>query len=132
MATQPVAASEKLRVGQKVIARSARWTPDGWEPVEEIATVVNPCVPAGADYAGDVELSIEGFISHVFMSPASVEAADATGPMSERERALRDVVIMADHLRNLAEGDTSREGWGQRRMATRIITAIEAEIARGE
>lgn len=58
-------------------------------------------------------------------------ATQPRAAMTEREAALRDAVTMADHLRGLATEFTST-GRAQRRMATRIIQAIEAEIARGE
>lgn len=66
-----------LHAGQKVIAHSNRWTPDGWEPVADIATVLDPCVQNDPDYAGDVELAIEGMLNRVFVPRSSVEVASA-------------------------------------------------------
>lgn len=63
----------ELKAGQKVRAFSKRWTPDGWEPVQEIATVVDPCVQGDPVYKGDVELAIEGILNRVFVDRASVE-----------------------------------------------------------
>jgi len=68
-----VSATPALHPGQKVIAHSNRWTPNGWEPVADIATVLDPCVQNDPDYAGDVEIAIEGVLNRVFVSRASVE-----------------------------------------------------------
>jgi hypothetical protein len=63
----------ELKAGQKVRAFSKRWTPEGWEPVKDIATVVDPCVQNDPVYNGDVELAIEGVLNRVFVDRASVE-----------------------------------------------------------
>lgn len=71
---------EALRVGQTVQAFSNRWTPEGWEPVEEIATVVDPCVQNDDVYAGQVEIRIEGVLNRVFVSRESLEPLSAVEP----------------------------------------------------
>jgi hypothetical protein len=63
-----------LAVGQQVRAFSKRWTPDGWEPVEELAIVLDPCVQNDPDYAGDVEIKIEGVLNRTFVPRASLVA----------------------------------------------------------
>ena len=67
-----------LSVGQAVRHFSNRWTPSGWEPVVDIATVIDPCVENDSDYVGDVEIKIEGVINRVFAHPSNIEpiAAD--------------------------------------------------------
>ena len=61
-----------LRVGQQVHAYSKRWTPAGWEPDRELATVVDPCVSNDPVYDGDVEIQIEGVVGRTFVPRASL------------------------------------------------------------
>ena len=63
--------------GDQVWAHSLRWTPDGWEPLRQLATVIDPWVQDDDVYAGDVEVHIEGELSRCFYSPLSLERADA-------------------------------------------------------
>jgi Lar family restriction alleviation protein len=65
-----------LRAGQRVRAHSKRWTPHGWEPVEQDAIVIDPCVENDPDYAGDVEIEIEGELSRTFVPRASIVPVD--------------------------------------------------------
>jgi hypothetical protein len=69
-------------VGQKVKIRSNRWTPNGWEPIEQIGTVINPRVENDPPYNGDVEVKIEGELSRCFYSPNSIEAVATEAPVS--------------------------------------------------
>lgn len=62
-----------LVVGQKVRVFSHRWTFDGWEPVVDLATVVDPCVKDDPVYAGDVKLAIEGVFIPVFALRSTIE-----------------------------------------------------------
>lgn len=87
--------TDELRVGQLVRAFSKRWTPDGWEPVEELATVVDPCVQNDPDYAGDVELKIDGVLNRVFAPRASIEPIVAGAAI---RAVLEEAAIAAEAL----------------------------------
>jgi len=65
-----------FHVGQEVRAYSQRWTPNGWQPVEDLARVIDPCVSDDPDYAGDVEIAIDGVINRVFVPPSSLEPVE--------------------------------------------------------
>lgn len=99
----------KLKIGQLVRAFSNRWTPTGWEPVEEIATVLDPCVENDPDYAGDVEIKIEGVLGRTFVSRASVEPIDepaanpsADGAAEVAEPGPEEVKLLRGALADLA------------------------------
>jgi len=62
-----------LQVGQEVRHFFNRWTPDGWEPGEERAIVVDPCVQNDPVYAGDVELKVDGVLNRVFTSLRNIQ-----------------------------------------------------------
>jgi hypothetical protein len=91
--------ADELKVGQKVKAFSKRWTPEGWEPIEQVATVIDPCVSNDTDYAGDVELKIDGELSRVFVPRASVEPiADSLGEIAHAERVGYEERILAAEM----------------------------------
>lgn len=69
----PIPGTEHFTAGQQVHACSSRWTRHGWKPVEELATVINPCVENDPVYAGDVEIRIEGVLNRIFVDPASLK-----------------------------------------------------------
>lgn len=72
----------ELKVGQQVRAFSNRWTPTGWEPIEQIATVLDPRVKNDPDYAGDVEIKIEGELGRLFVPRWSVEPIEEPAALS--------------------------------------------------
>jgi hypothetical protein len=76
-----------LHIGQRVWAHFNRWTPDGWVPVIELATVVNPCVENDPDYAGEVEIKTEGTINREFSPRALLQPVDEPSTPSLIEAA---------------------------------------------
>lgn len=87
----------ELKIGQQVRALSNRWTPTGWEPIEQIATVLDPCVKSDPDYAGDVEIKIEGELGRTFVPRASVEPIDDPAAPSIPEGE-KDIIRRQDAL----------------------------------
>jgi hypothetical protein len=76
-----------LFVGQKVRVHYQRWTPQGWEPASDIATVINPCVTNYPPYDGDVEVDVDGCENRLFYGRANIEPIE-TAPNPFRD--LRD------------------------------------------
>ena len=65
-----------LKIGQQVYHRYNRWTPEGWLPVRELATVIDPCVAEDPDYAGQVKLHRFEILSDTFVPRHCIDLPD--------------------------------------------------------
>lgn len=81
--------SSDLVKGQQVRSFFNRWTPDGWEPVVQLATVVDPCVENDPDYAGKVRISVDGALLDDFVDRVHLEPVEVLTPAFTPGRYLR-------------------------------------------
>lgn len=85
-----------LCVGQKVIVSSNRWTPQGWEPIEQEAIVIDPLVTNDPVYLGDVEVKIEGELSRTFYAPVNVRPVEDVctppAPIATQQQQIKRII----------------------------------------